>query len=169
MSNSNEVKSYAKEAANRAQMKIYQVLLWIYRHGFATERVIQKLLGIERRPCASLVRRGVLTRVKPREGFRAAYVLGAAYLDRAQALHEAEVNMAMPYTQHRTAIPWIELAIHNELPKPSRITPGRGYCNVATTGEVIAAVRASPCAHPKPAKPLWLPAPYLPLAAFPFL
>lgn len=126
-------------AAARRVEKLNQVLLWVYRWGWSQEHIIQKLLGLKRRPCADLVKQGVLRRIEPEPGFKAVYVLGAAYIDRAQDLHESETQgqIALEYTQHRTAIPWFGLVTHNAMAQLAALSVLNEHGGLLTTGDEL--------------------------------
>lgn len=110
-----KIQQYRENSRDRHYEKIREVLIWLYRHGWSHEHIIQKLLKLKRRPCSYLNRAGVLKRVEPEAGFRTAYVIGSAYLELAQSMHEERTGLALPYSQHRTLIPWYQLGKHSEI------------------------------------------------------
>lgn len=84
------------------------------KYGYTSEEVIQRLLGVVRRPCAELVKRGILRRVEPAPGFPPAYVLAHGVLDEAAAAYEMSTGYFPPaYTHHKSSIPFIQNFHHH--------------------------------------------------------
>jgi hypothetical protein len=88
-----ELKTFAGNARKRGQQNVRKVLIWVFKWGFVNESVLQKLLGVKRKPGVDLVKKGVLQKVNL-VGHRLphVYVISPAYMPEARALWENEMN-----------------------------------------------------------------------------
>jgi hypothetical protein len=130
----NSLEQYVGRGRQVGQENAEKVAAWVYGWGWSTEPVIQALLGVKRRPCSDLVRRGVLEQVKPPAGHRTAYIVGSAWRARALDLFEDQNGMVIPYPYPRTAIPFSAYGDHahqaqlialNELKNGGRVVAER--------------------------------------------
>jgi hypothetical protein len=108
----NNLEQYVGRGRQVGQANAEKVAAWVYAWGWSTEPVIQALLGVKRRPCHDLVRRGVLQQIKPPAGHFTAYVVGSAWLTRARELFEDQNGTVIPYQYPRTAIPFAAYGTH---------------------------------------------------------
>lgn len=112
-----DIKALARTAKATGEQNKNRVLLWIYRWGWTTDTVLQKLLNVQRRPGCELVKRGILMRIDPPRGHKPAFIIAPGpALTRAQDLYEeATGGYAIPYAYPRTSIPFAALGEHNEI------------------------------------------------------
>lgn len=109
------VKNFTGNPRQRGLENEEKVLVWLFRWGWCTEEVLQKLLGVKRRIGIELVKRGVLQRIEPPRGHKLVYVIARSQQARALELYEAAGGAAMPYTWGKTSVPFAALGQHNEL------------------------------------------------------
>lgn len=106
---------WRENAREKGKANADKLLLWVFRWGWTTEPVMQKLLNVKRRPGGDFVRRGLLNKVAPPTGHHhPVFILDSSSLTRAQDLYEAETNSALPYPYPRNSIPFAALAEHQE-------------------------------------------------------
>ena len=109
------LQEYAKDARALGRRNIGRVLVWLYRWGWTTEPVLQRMLGVQRHVGAEMARRGYLLRVDPPRGHRPAYVIAPAYQRLALELYEDDpgsVDIPYPYPRNRVGFGTAE---HDEL------------------------------------------------------
>lgn len=102
-------------AKQRGKENTEKILLWVYRWGWTTDRVLQQLVNVQRLVGGELCRRGVLQRVDAPAGHHTAYVINSASLSRALELYEDDtLNNAIPYPWPATSVPFSALGEHQE-------------------------------------------------------
>ena len=97
--------------------RLDEVLRWTFKWGWTYETVLQKLLGVERRPGHEFVKKGALVKVEAPRGHLPVYCIAPGFLTQAMRLHEAEryYPLALNYPWPKTTIPFSALGEHQEI------------------------------------------------------
>ena len=77
-----------------------KVIMWTFKWGWTTERVLMLVLGIKYRPATRLVQKGILRKVETPPKTETAYVLTAPAAERAIELYEDGI-LGYPYLRSR--------------------------------------------------------------------
>lgn len=115
-----DIKKYAGQGKARSEDNSLQAAIWVYRWGWTTAQIINRVLDLKRPGLADeLVKKGVLERLDTPPGWRESftYILAAPWVERVQLeLDElAHAGFAMQeYTLHISKrVPWSSLHTHN--------------------------------------------------------
>lgn len=127
------------------RFRLETLLLWLIFWPWTTENVIRCMFSLERRPCAYLVRRGVLRKIMCPFNLgthNCVYVLGDAYVGDALKLYAAygSVDKHSPYRKNPTAA---QLAKHGKQTEVAQLeaitaiigspTPALGFSDLMQT------------------------------------
>ena len=131
----NKIRDYQKGAIQKGAANRDKVLLWVYKWGWTTEAVLQKLLSVQRRPGAEFCRRGILQKVEPARGqFRVAYVIALPMMKRAGEIYEQSTGgIAIP--PPRGSVPF-SLLEHNEIAQLIALDKANEECKLKTDREL---------------------------------
>lgn len=110
----NQITNYAGKGVAIGRQNREKILRWVFQWGWSTETVLQQLLGVKRRPCSDLVKRGILRQVKAPPGHKNAYVIGSGFVDEARQLLEDSYGISLDYPWPRSAIPFAKYGAHSE-------------------------------------------------------
>lgn len=114
MDSKSGIAKYAKTSKKVGADNARKVALWTYKWGWTTELVLQKLIGVTRRPAANFVNRGVLEKVIGPRGHPPAYLISPAWMIRAQGWHEEHGRMEIAIPPPRATVPFAALGEHQE-------------------------------------------------------
>ncbi len=121
---------FSKSAIETGTHNLTKLVLWLISWGWTTERVIQILLGVKRRPCADFVKRGVLNKTKPPAGFLSGYILKNEYFQAGIEFNRF-YSSSYRYNEVRTnSIPYKSLGNHNEIAQLSLLEYLNEYDNL---------------------------------------
>ncbi len=92
--------AHSKTAIKVGKANDDKVIMWTFKWGWTTERVLMRLLGIKYRPATRLIQKGILKKVETPPKTETAYVLTAPAAERAIELYEDGV-LSYPYLRSK--------------------------------------------------------------------
>lgn len=105
-----DIRQYAGQGRQRAEDNALQAAIWVFRWGWTTAQVINRVLDLQRPGLADeLVKKGVLERMDAQPGWREShvYILSQPSVERVEAHLDRECMAVAPYTLHESRrVPW---------------------------------------------------------------